>query len=169
MALRITNAVHSTHVNTHLDLKRIAAENTNTVYNPKKITAVTWRHRKINGTLQLFPNGKLIHTGKPDTEEARVHIRRFVRILQKQNHPVSLSPIRLVCMSATCKLSGKINLHDVAKYTNATYEPELFNAAILKRGGLSLCVFHTGTVVITGIRRLDTVYPILLELELLCS
>jgi TATA-box binding protein (TBP) (component of TFIID and TFIIIB) len=153
-------------MNTTLDLRRIALDNTNTIYCPQIFSAVTWRHHKIHGTLQIFSNGKLIHTGKPVSEEPRVHIRRYVRILQKQDHPVRLTSIRLVCMSATHKLSGKI---DLCTIPGSSYEPELFNAAILKRDSCTLCVFRTGVVVITGLRHPDSAYPILLELELYCT
>ncbi len=163
----ITNIVSTANLNTTLDLRRLALENSNVIYNPQRFTGATWRHKKINGTLRLFPNGKLIHLGRPDAEKPRRHIRRFARILQKQNHPVHLSQVRLVTMSAVHKLSGRVDLPCVAQMMNGSYEPELINAVIVKRTGYTLCVFPTGTINITGIRSTDPIYPILLELELL--
>ena len=168
--MRVTNIVSSSHVNTRLDLSRIASENTNIIYYPQRFSAATWRHSRIHGTLLLFPNGKLVHLGSPGPKEPRVYIRRYVRILQKQKYPVHLSPVKLVCMSATHELSGKINLCDVAQLCPCTtYEPEFINTAIVKRPECTVCVFHTGTLVITGLKDPEAAYPIVLELELICT
>ena len=164
--MRVTNIVSASSVNTRLDLLKIARDNTNIVYNPQKFTAATWRHKKINGTLLLFPNGKITHLGPPGTEPPRIYIRRYIRILHKQGHPVRLSPIRLACMSAVHQLSGQINLYNIH---GSSYDPEIINAAILKRGSLTFNIFYTGKVIITGIKSTDSVYPILLELELMSA
>jgi TATA-box binding protein (TBP) (component of TFIID and TFIIIB) len=164
--MHITNTVSAGSMNTTLNLGRIARDNINIVYNPRKFTAATWRHRQINGSLVLFPNGKFIHLGRPVGSSPRIHIRRFARILQKQGYLVHLGPIRLVCMSAVHKLSGKIDLHAIPRYLCGTYESEILNAGILKHGSVTACVFHTGTVVLTGLRSVNSVYPLILELEL---
>lgn len=169
ISMHITNVVSTTTVNTCLDLQRIVLQNSDIVYRPQRFTAAVWRHKRINGTLLVFPNGKLIHLGRPDGEAPRVHIRRYARILQKQNHPVQLSPIRLVTMSAVHKLSGPVDPRVVAQELNGTFEPELINTVIVKRPGYTLSIFYNGTVVITGLRDPDLIYPAFLELELLTS
>ena len=160
--MEVTNIISTTTVNTPLDLARIAKENTNIIYNPRHFPCAVWRHRKINGTIQLFPNGKITHLGKPGKEPPKVHIRRFARILQKQGHSVQLSPIKTVCMSAVYYLSKSVNLH-----TLPSYEPEVLNAAFIKHKACTFCIFHSGKVIITGIRNIRTIYPALLELELM--
>lgn len=163
----ITNVISTASVNTLLDLHRIARENPNVVYNPQRFTAANWRHSDINGTLMLFPNGKITHTGKPDGTPSSVHIDRYVSILKQQGHRVSLSQVRTVCCSALYKLSGQIDLYNVARQLGGSYEPEIINATFLKRGRVTFSVFHTGSVTITGIKDTDEVYPVLLDLELL--
>ena len=168
--MRITNIVTTSHVNARLDLLQIARENTNIVYNPRRFSAATWRHKAIHGTLLLFPNGKLIHLGAPGPDEPRSSIRRYARILQNQKHTIRLSPCKLVCMSATHKLSGPIDLHEITQFCpGSSYEPECINAAIIKRPECTVCVFHTGTLVITGLKDPDAAYPVILELELVCQ
>ncbi len=164
--MRITNIVSTSHLNARLDLVKIANENFDIVYNPSKFCAASWSHRKIHGTVQLFPNGKITHLGSPGVRKPRVYIRQYARILQKQGHDVKLSPIRLVCMSAVYKLSGPINLDRVP---GGCFHPEIINTAVTKRNGNTYCVFHTGTIVITGITSRSSVYPFLLELELSCN
>ena len=163
----ITNIITTASLNATLDLYRIARENPNVVYRPQRFTAATWRHKDINGTFTLFPNGRVTHLGKPDGAPPEVHIHRYVSILKDQGHPVRVSSVRTVCMSASYRLSGKIDLYSVARLPGGSYEPEIFNASLIKRDQLALSVFHTGSVVIAGIKDIDDVYPILLELELL--
>ena len=162
--MQITNIISTATVNIPLDLAQIARDNTNIVYTTRPFSTIVWRHRKINGTLQIFSNGKLTHLGKPDGVSPHIHIRRFVRILQKQGHPVRLSPIKRVCMSAVHQLSGHIDLSTIG-----SYDPEQINATFLRRGPTTFSIFHTGKVVITGIQNIDAVYPVLLELELYTS
>ncbi len=164
--MRITNIVSTSHLNTRLDLAKIANDNCNIIYDPSKFCAASWRHRNIHGTLQIFPNGKITHLGPPARKKPRVYIRQYARLLQKQGYAVKLSPVRLVCMSATYKLSGPINLDSIP---NSSFHPEIINTAITKRDGNTYSIFHTGTVVITGITRVASVYPLLLELEIFCE
>ena len=164
--MQITNIVSTAHLNTRLDLAKIAKENINIIYDPSKFGAASWRHRKIHGTLQIFPNGKLIHLGPPACKKPRVYIRQYARILQKQGYAVRLSPVRLVCMSAVYKLSGPIRLESIP---HSSYHPEVINTAITRRAGNTYSIFHTGTVIIAGITNVTSVYPYLLELELLCE
>lgn len=168
--MRITNIITTTHLNTRLDLSRLAIENAHITYNPQKFSAASWRHPQIHGTLVIFPNGKLIHLGPPNIQDPSVYIMMYVDILQKQGYTVHLSPIKRVSMSATHKLSGPIKLSEVAlNCPCATYEPEFINMAIVKRPECTVCVFHTGTLVITGLKTPSGAYPIALELELLCT
>ena len=139
--MNITNIITTSSVNTKLDLHRIARENANIVYNPQRFTAANWRHQDINGTLTLFPNGKITHTGKPDGTPPSVHIRRYVDILKQQGYPVHLSPIRTVCMSAVYKLSGRIDLYSAARLPGGSYEPEIFNAALIKGSFIIFIIF----------------------------
>jgi TATA-box binding protein (TBP) (component of TFIID and TFIIIB) len=54
----------------------------------------------------------------------------------------------------------------LARLYNADYTPEVFNGLILKKEGMTLTVFHTGTIIVTGIKRLALLYPILIQLEI---
>ena len=62
------------------------------------------------------------------------------------------------------------HLLDIRDGLTLLYEHELFPAVNFKIKGINFCCFHTGKVIITGIRRpsqIDgVVYPTLVELEL---
>lgn len=167
----ITNIVCSGSVQTTLDLTKLARENPDVKYQPHKCSAAVWRHKQIHGTLMLlmlFSNGKFNYAGEPHKHSLKTYIRQYVNILSGQDYAVRLSDIRVVNMSAAAvhKLGGKINLNTIP---GGQYEPEIFNASFLKRQSCTYCIFHTGTVVMTGIRNIDDVYHVLLELELLSS
>lgn len=162
--MRITNIVCSGSVNTVLNLTKIVHENPNVKYQPHKFSAAVWRHQHIHGTLMLFSNGKFNYAGKPHDNPPETYIRHYVNILAMQGHAVRLSDVRVVNMSAVHKLEGKIN---VCAIPGGQYEPEIFNACFMKHHTCTFCIFHTGTVVMTGIQNVDDVYPVLLELELL--
>lgn len=165
----VTNVITTGTLGAKLNLYKIVTDNTNVVYRPHRFIAATWRHPEIPGSLTLFPNGKINHLGKPHPVlSPKSCIELYADILRKQGHPVQVSNVSTVCSSAFHKLEGTVNLYDVATLVpGATYEPEIFNAALIKRGALALSIFSTGSVVITGITNIENVYPILIELELL--
>lgn len=165
--MNITNVVSVTHIHTRINLHTFVKQNTNCIYRPNKFTAAVWNHKKISGSAIIYPNGKLIHVGKPSILPPRVHIRRFVRLLQKQGYICTLDPIKTVSKSAVYTLGGCVNLKTIASHFKASfYEPEIINAVFLKYRSVSLSVFYTGRVILTGLKNSVDVYPILLELEL---
>ena len=98
-----------------------------------------------------------------------MRLRRYARQLQKYGCPVRLKDVKIITASASHTLSVALDLYRLARDRTLLYEPELFPAVNLKREGINFCCFHTGKVVITGIRRPsqsdDVVYPTLIELE----
>ncbi len=74
-------------------------------------------------------------------------------------------------MSATYKLDRKLNLETVVRTYNGSYEPGIYPAALFIKETVHFTCFHTGSVLITGVKSellLDeVVVPTLLELELL--
>ena len=81
-----------------------------------------------------------------------------------------LKDVKIISATASHILSGTLDLYRLARDRTLLYEPELFPAVNFKMNGINFCCFHTGEVVITGIRRpfqIDgVVYPTLIELEL---
>ena len=162
--MRITNIVTRGCVNTPLDLCQLAREFPDVTYRPEKFSAAVWRHKDITGTLMIFSTGSLLHLGKPDGEPSETHMKKYLDILLQYGYEdLKLHNVKCATMSATHTLSGKMKLDTIP---GADYDPEFFNGAILRRGSMVFCIFHTGSVSITGIKNVDDVYPILLELEL---
>ena len=83
---------------------------------------------------------------------------------------MQLRDVKIVTVSACHTLSLGLDLNRLAQERSLIYEPELFPALNVKIKGVNFCCFHTGKVVITGIKSPaqmdDVIYPTLIELEL---
>ena len=83
---------------------------------------------------------------------------------------MQLRDVKIVTVSASHTLSLGLDLNRLAQERNLLYEPELFPALNVKIKGVNFCCFHTGKVIITGIKSPsqmdDVIYPTLIELEL---
>ena len=167
---KITNIVVYADLNCSFNLKPLAQTLNNVIYNPSKFNALIWNHRHIKGNCLLFKNGRMICNGTSRWKDARKSLRQYTRILQKLHYTVQLKSIKLITMSAAYTLSTKVNYSTLlTHFSHVTYEPELFHAAMLKKNNINFTVFHTGKVIITGIKEdLNvTVNPTLMEIELL--
>jgi TATA-box binding protein (TBP) (component of TFIID and TFIIIB) len=122
----------------------------------------------------VFANGKICVNGKVKTpNEARIRVRRYARLVQKQGASVSLKHIEIVTMSASYHTEGTLAMDVLVRDMQATYEPELFPAAMFKRDNIHFTCFRNGKILVTGIRTQkmmeDVVMPTLIELETLCQ
>jgi len=164
--VQVTNVVVQADLHVAIDLASLANSTLNVRYDPKLFSGAIWQHRKIGGNCLVFRNGKINCTGNRSIPQAKKRIRQYARLIQKHGFSVKLHRIDLVTMSAVHTVSSRLDFKGMCKILGATYEPEFHNAAMLKRGKVHYNCFHTGKVVITGIRNINVVYPTLLELEL---
>lgn len=169
----ITNVVVQSDTHAHIDLAHLARNTRDIIYNPHTFTGALWKHKRIGGHCMVFPNGKLICNGNKSMADARRRVRQYARLLQRLGFSVTLKKVALITMSAVYKLSAALDFEQVCSLLGASYNPEILNAAILKRGRINLTCFQSGTIVITGIRSMQhasrVIYPTILELELCTS
>ena len=164
--VQITNVVVQTDLSTDIDLVHLVNHARDIRYDPGLFSAAIWKHKKIGGCCLVFKNGKLNCNGNRNIHEARKRIRQYARLIQNQGFPVNIHKIELITMSAVYQTSSQLDFKKICKLPNATYEPEIHNAAMVKRGKVHFNCFHTGKVVMTGLRDINAIYPTLLELEL---
>ena len=79
---------------------------------------------------------------------------------------MNIHKIEIITMSAVHQTSSQLDFKKICELPGGMYEPEIHNAAMLKRGKVHFNCFHTGRIVITGLRDINAIYPVLLELEL---
>ena len=81
-----------------------------------------------------------------------------------------LTDAKIITVSASHTLSGGLDLYRLAGERSLLYEQEIFSRLNFKIERVNFCCFHTGKVVITGIKTTtqinDVVYPTLIKLEL---
>jgi transcription initiation factor TFIID TATA-box-binding protein len=164
---KITNIVCTSDIGRRIDLKRLTRTNRNIRYDPGTFSGVIWKHPRIGGNCLTFSNGKICVNGAARSRsEARKRLRRYARLVQKQGWPF----IRIVTMSASYRADANLSMEALVRDMGASFEPELFPAAMLKRDGVHFTCFRKGHILVTGIRSERTiervVMPTLIEIEL---
>lgn len=168
----ITNIVCNADLQCPIDLKLLTLRCGNITYNPQNFSAAIWRHKRIGGTCMVFDNGKIMVNGKVNsTKEAKQRLRRYARLIQKLGWKIYLKQIVISTISAFFKLDGPVDVLKLVPYYNGAYESELFPAAMFVKDSIHFTCFHTGSVLMTGIKHeqqfYTTVIPVLLEIPLL--
>ena len=152
-----TNVLCAGKLHCRVDLTHIAKRLPNVTYNPKQMSCATLRHRKIGKAscvAVLFASGHMSVNGSKNTTQAKVNFRCFARLIQKLGYPVRLETIRVLSISATARLPYFVipDIKYAVRELGAVYEPEIHNSACLKVKGMSLLIFHSGSLVVTGLR-----------------
>lgn len=166
MNLHVTNVVISASVQCNLNLRNIAHKLANVIYNPHKYSGLIWQHRKIKSKCFLFHTGKMLCMGNDNLAESKKDLRKYARILYKLKYPVCISNIKLVTQSAVATLSGRLDIANAVNYVKGTYDPELFNALMIRSNRIHYTCFSSGKVIITGVRNLNLLTVVLCSLEL---
>ena len=153
----VTHKVYMTDLKCALDLKYIALKTRDVVVSTRAFHVLRWRHKKIGGTCMIYSSGKVIHHGEKN------QLRKYARLLQKMGYAVRLTHIKLLTRSATYTLPP-VNYKKLVQTMNASYEPEIYHACILKKDGMCFTIYKSGKVVITGIKNMDDALGVLIEI-----
>lgn len=169
--MKVTNVVYSAHLGCSIDLSQLCYRISNVRYDPRKFPGLIWQHRRIGGNCLVFSNGVINCNGKAATiKDGITRLRHYARRLQRLGYPVYMKDIKCITTSASHTLSSELDIQLLVKEKQIVYEPELFPAANFKKDGVNFCCFHSGIVVMTGIKVPsqidDIIYPVLIELEL---
>jgi transcription initiation factor TFIID TATA-box-binding protein len=166
MDVRLTNVVVRCNLGCMLNLKYVVSNVSNAIYNAKKYSGMIWRHRHIKSTCFVFHTGSIMCMGNNSLHGAKKDLRKYARLLNKIGYPVVLQCIRVVTKSAVATLSGKLNMTEAAEVLRGRYDPEIFIAVMLRKGNTNFTCFHSGKVIITGVKKLKTLTEMLVDLEM---
>ena len=167
--VKMTNVVVQTDLHKSIDLSYLAKNARGIRYDPGKFSGAIWHHRKIGGCCLIFRNGKLNCNGSKNIAKAKRRITQYAQCIQRLGFPVKIKKIDVVTISAVHQVSSSLDFSKLCSILGATYEPEIFNGAMFKRGRTHFTCFHTGKIIITGVKEIDAIYPTLLEIELCTS
>lgn len=169
--MRLTNTVYSANLRCTIDLQMLCRRVENAQYHPQRFPAAIWKDPRFGGNCLVFSNGKINCNGRASTfREGRRRLKRYARRILQLCPDGKMMDIERLTASACHELSGFLILDKLARETKASFHPEIFPALVLKKQRVTFSCFHTGKIVITGIKCTkdinDIVYPTLIELEL---
>ncbi len=149
----ITNVVCYAELNCSIDLIRLANECADVVYKPGAFPGAIWSDERAGGNCKVFSNGKMVVNGRSRSVcETETRLREYATLLREMGWNITVTNINLATMSATYKLDRKLNLETVVRTYNGSYEPGIYPAALFIKETVHFTCFHTGPVLITGVK-----------------
>jgi TATA-box binding protein (TBP) (component of TFIID and TFIIIB) len=113
------------------------------------------------GTLVLFSSGKFRVMGCIDELDATFLAYKYIEQLT-DDYP----DIIIQSYTSVAKLGHNVDLNKLSACKDTKYEPEIFAAVRMsKYKPISVNVFHTGSVVVCGLKRADDIFDILTDLK----
>jgi TATA-box binding protein (TBP) (component of TFIID and TFIIIB) len=115
------------------------------------------------GTLVLFGTGKFRVMGCIDELEAAFLAYKYI---EQITHDSDFPDISIQSFTSVAKLGHVVNLNKLSECDGSSYHPELFAAVrMTKYKPLSVNVFHTGSVVVCGLKTAEYIFDILNDLK----
>lgn len=154
--ITINNVVCNFSVKCHINLRQLALNGTNVMYNREK-GMVHMKVRKPLVTALIRSSGCVSITGSTSEEEAKTAARRVARMLQKLGFNARFTDFRITNILGTCKLPFGVKIHQFSaenrqRELQVSYEPELHPGVKLKVKDhrASMTIFQTGAMTITA-------------------
>ena len=120
----------------------------------------------------LFSNGKLMVNGNAKSVKVcKRRVRQYSRLIQRLGWNIQLKSIKISTISAHFKTDIAPNIYTIQKHYGGTYNPERFPAVMFNKDGINYTVFHTGSILMTGIKKENQIrnrcIPTILEMIIL--
>lgn len=90
----------------------------NSVYDPRRCSAVVIRLRHPKTTALIFSSGKMICTGAKSEQESKVAARKFARLVQKTGFQVQFLQFKIQTMMASGDVKFPIRMKEFAREHN---------------------------------------------------
>ncbi|CAF0976026.1 unnamed protein product [Adineta ricciae] len=169
--LFVNNIVCTFALGCKLNLRKIAMEAANVIYN-RGHAMVLMKIRKPYCSANVWSSGKVTVTGTTSEDDAQRAARRVARCLQRLGFKTKFRNYRIVNCLATCSMPWQIDIVKLSQiYPECvSYEPEIHPGATVRLNDKAvLKVFTTGSVTLTApsVERINTAinefYPQLFE------
>lgn len=170
--VRVVNRVYTCKLSMPLNLNWIVSEliHLGPQLNPKRFAAVIFRLRDPKIATLIFSQGKIVCTGSKNKQQARFMIYSTVENLRKigykgihiVNNEDGSGGLIIQNVVASVALPWGVDLKKLfaANSSWCTYDTEQFPGAIIrysKLGSMTVLVFHSGKMVITGAKSIEGV------------
>ena len=144
-----------------INLRNLALERPFIEYNPYKFAAATMRILNPRTTALAFASGNMVCTGAKTEALSRLASRKYVRLLQKHDVPVSFRDFKIQNIVAASNVGRTIKLNELAEMYGpyVSYEPDLFPGLVFRTTApkLVFLIFRSGKVVITGAKKREQI------------
>lgn len=159
----IVNVVASVDLGCPIVLRQLAMRAKNVEFKPTRFPAVTIRMREPKVTAQVFSTGALKIKGSQSEQISHQAARNFARIVQQVGFPdVKFSDYKIDQVVGLCDTKFAVRLQMLYERCSAKadYDPERFPGLKYKMGvpKVTLTVFSTGKVMITGAKNREMLY-----------
>ena len=140
----------------------------NVDYRPKRFSAAIIRIREPKTTALVFQSGKMICLGAKTEEVSRDAVKRYTRMLRKTlNRNITFHNFTVQNVVASHDVGFSLKVEQFYQEASsagmvAKYDPENFSSMVLKMKvpKVTLLIFHTGKIIITGAKSRDQVYAV---------
>ena len=144
-----------------IDLRELALKRPFIEYNPYKFAAANMRIAEPRTTALAFASGNMVCTGAKTELLSRLASRKYVRLLQKHDVPVSFRDFKIQNIVAATNVGRTIKLNELAEMYGpyVSYEPDLFPGLVFRTTSpkLVFLIFRSGKVVITGAKKREQI------------
>lgn len=157
----IANIVVTTYLSEGFDLDYIAYNLPGSDYNPAIFPGITYIIDNPRCAVLILRNGRVAITGPKSMEDAQVALENVVGILNNIRVPAYYNTeIKILNIVGYSTVESEIDLHSLFKALNtpkAEFNPEKFPGIIYHMGdGIDMLIFHSGKVVFTGAKSMET-------------
>lgn len=144
-----------------IDLRELALTRPFIEYNPHKFAAATMRISEPRTTALAFASGNMVCTGAKNEALSRLASRKYVRLLQKHDVPVSFRDFKIQNIVAATNVNRTIKLNELSQAYGpyVSYEPDLFPGLVFRTTSpkLVFLIFRSGKIVITGAKKREQI------------
>lgn len=141
----------------------IAQHGANTEYNPRRFHAIIMRIRSSNKktvAALIFQSARVVLTGVPHPDRARVFAKRVLRRIQHtQNSIFDIHEMRVVNIVGVKTFPQRIYVERLVTRLGGVYDPSIFPALRCKLENDATCLIYiSGKIIITGVNSIDNLH-----------
>ena len=166
--IQVVNIVVSTSLEHDIPLEKMAANLSNTEYNPEQFPGLVMRIKEPKTSALIFGSGKVVCTGARSMQKVEESIQKIIESLEKINIKIKIKPkINIQNIVASGSIGMDLNLNTLAmKLDNTEYEPEQLPGLVYKlmEAKATFLLFSNGKVVCTGTKSEEEVHKALAKL-----
>jgi len=162
--MKIVNLVATVILAEPLDLNEVHKHLPGSKFPKAGSPWLQYRLQPENYYTTFYKSGKFLVTGVTSPSEIRPIADRIVSILKTNAIKVKITEIRIHNFVVVDTIGHSVQFDKIIASlpdVNIEYEPEQFPGMIIKENGHSFLLFSSGKVILTGIRDMESIKPVL--------